>query len=243
MIKTFKLSRALFAFLMTAAVITALAITLGSGKKSEYPYVFTLGDVNIPILVIDAGHGGEDGGAVSRSGIHESVINLDIAKKMAALSELTGLPYTMTRDSEEIPYPESAKTVASRKSYDQKRRAELINSTPNAVLISVHQNFFPHKSARGPQSFYGKNEGSDTLAELMQCSMNAAICPGNRRLAAPIAQSIFLLKNISCPAVLVECGFLSNPEEAKLLDTDGYRLKIAVAITSAYLQYIDTNDI
>ncbi|NLH02269.1 MAG: N-acetylmuramoyl-L-alanine amidase [Clostridiales bacterium] len=237
MIKSFSLSRVLFVFLMFAAVVAATALLIT--KKNEYPSVFTLGNVDLPVLEIDAGHGGEDGGAVSLTGVHESVINLDIAQKLSAIAELAGLPYTMTRDSEEIKYPDSAKTIASKKVFDQKRRAEIINNTPNAVLISIHQNFFPHKSARGPQSFYAKTPGSDSLAQFVQGTMNTALFPGNRRVAAPIAQNIYLLKNVSCPAVLVECGFISNAEEARLLETDKYRLRIALALTSAYQQYLD----
>lgn len=241
MFKTYRLTNVIYAFLMFAAIVAAFLFFFIAGK-SDNPSVFTLGDVNLPILVIDPGHGGADGGAVSGTGVRESVINLDIAKKMAALSELTGLPYTMTRYSEEIQYPDSAKSIANKKVYDQKKRVEMINDTPNAVLISVHQNKFPQNSVSGPQSFYSKNAGSDTLAELVQSSLNTAICPGNRRIAVPISNNIFLLKNINCPAVLIECGFLSNPKEEELLNTDKYRLKIAVTLTSAYLQFLAANE-
>jgi len=241
MIKAFSLTKVLYVILMLFAVIAAFVIFFSSGKD-ETPSVFSLGKVDLPILVIDAGHGGADGGAVSDTGVRESVINLDISKRMAALAELAGLPYTMTRVSEDIEYPESAKSIAHKKVYDQKKRVELINNTPNAVLISIHQNKFPHKSVSGPQSFYSKNLGSDAFAELVQNSVNLAICPNNRRVAAPIAQNLFLYKNVKCPTVLIECGFLSNPNEEKLLSTDEYKLKIAVALTSAYLQYLSEKD-
>ena len=143
---------------------------------------------------------------------------------------------------EDIEYPESAKSIANKKVYDQKRRAELINKTPNAVLISVHQNKFPHQSVSGPQSFFGKITGSDIFAEFVQSSVNSAICPNNRRVAAPIAQNLYLYKNIKCPAVLIECGFISNPNEEQLLNTNEYQMKIAVALTSAYLQYLGEKD-
>jgi N-acetylmuramoyl-L-alanine amidase len=197
---------------------------------------------NGPILVIDAGHGGEDGGAVSLTGVHESTINLDIALKMAALAELTGIDYVLTRDSEELSYPEDAKTVASRKKFDQNRRLELINGTPNAVLLSIHQNCYPHKSPHGPQAFYAADEDSKLLAELTQAALTGTLSPGNRRLAVPVSKTIYLFKYVNCPAALVECGFISNPEESKLLDTDAYRLRIAVTLTGAYFQYLDTKD-
>lgn len=241
MIKTIKLTNVIFFILMLLTVLVALFF-LRFAKNSYFSLVSASGKADMPILVIDAGHGGEDGGAVSLSGVYESEINLDIALKMAAISGLTGVEYTLTRESNEISYPDSAKTVSSRKKYDQKKRVEQINEISDAVLISVHQNFYPHKPPHGPQSFYAVNEGSDSLAELVQGAINFSVCPGNRRIAMPVAKDVFLFKNISCPAVLVECGFISNPEESELLGTEAYRLKIAAALTCAYLQYLDTND-
>lgn len=241
MIKTIRLGTVIFYLLIFAVVIAALIILLTT-DKSELNSVFTTGNPNSTVLVIDAGHGGEDGGAVSVSGVNESEINLDIALKMASLSELTGINYALTRSSNEISYPDSAKTVASRKKHDLKTRAEFINKYPDAVLISVHQNCYPHSSPFGPQSFYSKNEGSDDLAVLIQAYMNTSLSPGNRRIAMPVAKNIYLFKNVDCTAVLVECGFISNSKEAKLLDTEEYRLKIAAILTSAYLQYLDTKE-
>ena len=240
-IKTIKLSNVIFFVLMLLTVLVALIFVLFS-RNTNFSLVSASGKNEMPVLVIDAGHGGEDGGAVSLSGVYESEINLDIALKMAALSDLTGIEYTLTRESDNISYPDSARTVSSRKKYDQKKRVEQINETSNAVLISIHQNFYPHKSPHGPQSFYAANAGSDSLAELVQGSMNSSVCLGNRRIAMPVAKDVFLFKNVSCPAVLVECGFISNPEESELLGTESYRLKIATALTCAYLQYLDTND-
>ena len=241
MIKTIKLEKLIFFALMLLAVILAIVFA-GNSKTVGNTFTFTGGKGKAPILIIDAGHGGEDGGAVSLSGITESTINLDIALKMAALADLTGMKYTMTRESDKIAYPDSAKNTAKRKVYDQQQRAEFINKTPNAILISVHQNIFGHASVNGPQAFYSKNDGSDALAKLIQSGMNNTLCPGCRRVAAPIAQNVYLFKNISCPAALAECGFLSNPKEAQLLSTDNYKLKISVVLMSAYMQFLSANE-
>ena len=241
MIKTIKLSGLIFALLMMTAVLAAALFLLFGENSSSLP-LFTSAEAETPVLVIDPGHGGADGGAVSISGTYESAINLEIALKMAALSELCGINFILTRDNEDISYPESAKSIASKKKYDQKQRVELINSISNAVLISVHQNCYPHSSPHGPQSFYAVNATSDCLAELAQRCMNAALCPENRRIAMPVDKSVFLFKNVTCPAALIECGFISNPVESKLLDNDSYRLKIAAALICAYLQYLDTNE-
>ncbi len=240
-IKTLKLNNVIFFFLIIATVVVALVFVLFA-KNSDISLVSASEKTDRPVLVIDAGHGGADGGAVSLSGTLESELNLDIALRIAALSGLTGIEYSMTRESSDISYPESAKSIASKKKFDQKHRVEQINKTPNAVLISIHQNCYPHKAPFGPQSFYSKIEGSDSLAELIQNSMNTVLCPGNRRLAMPVAKNIYLFKSINCPAALVECGFVSNPAESKLLDTENYRLKIAAILTSAYLQYLDLKE-
>ena len=241
MIKSIKLEKLLFFVLMFAAVILAV-IFVRSSEADINSSVYVTGRDKMPTLIIDAGHGGEDGGAVSLTGVLESTINLDIALKLAALADLTGIKYSMTRDSEEINYPDSAKSTAKRKVYDQQHRAELINKTSNAVLISIHENYFAHAAVNGPQAFYAKNDSSELLAKLIQDSMNNTLCPGSRRVAAPISQSIYLFKNISCPAALIECGFISNPKESQLLNTEDYKRKISVVLMSAYLQYLTADE-
>jgi N-acetylmuramoyl-L-alanine amidase len=241
MIKTIKLEKLLFFVLMLVAVILAILFN-ASSKSSDNTSVFTGSRVKEPILIIDAGHGGADGGAVSLNGDTESAINLDIALRMSAIADLSGIKYTMTRESENIVYPDSLKSIAKKKVYDQQMRAALINKTQNAILLSVHQNIFTHASVNGPQAFYSKNEGSDALAKLIQSGMNGILCPGSRRVAAPIAQNIYLFKNVSCPAALAECGFISNPKESQLLGTDSYKLKISVVLMSAYMQYLSLDE-
>ena len=190
-----------------------------------------------PILVIDPGHGGEDGGAVSVLGAKESEINLDIARRLSSLCDLFGVEYKLTRDSEEIDYPAEETTVAARKRWDTRKRLEKISSTPGAVLLSIHQNHYPSAAVRGPQVFYGSAEGSRELAELLQERMTACLYPSNRRLAAPCPEGVYLMKHAPCTAVLCECAFLSNGEEAALLMTKSYREKTALILLSSYLQY------
>lgn len=235
MIKVFRLEGILLVLCFLAAVAAA-ALCLRTPEKSLSAASET---GRFPVLVIDPGHGGEDGGAVSVTGTHESIINLDISLRAATLAGLTGLPYRMTRTSEDIDYPAELKKVSQRKLFDQQSRVALINGTEGAILLSIHQNFFPKKSAHGPQTFYAKTAGSDILADCMAKSLDAALLPENVREAKPIAPKIYLMKNVNCPAVLVECGFLSNAEEARLLDTDTYRLRVAVSLTSGYLSYLN----
>ncbi|HHU22402.1 MAG TPA: N-acetylmuramoyl-L-alanine amidase [Clostridiales bacterium] len=221
-------------------VVIAIILLISSGPASE-TMLGASGNAEScsSVLIIDAGHGGEDGGAQSKSGLLESSVNLDIALRLEALAGLMGVDTIMTRTSEEIDYPESANTTHARKTYDQNRRLELINSTPNAVLISIHQNKFPNPIPRGSQVMYAKTEGSKELGELAHANLIAALYPENRRVAIPVYDSIFLFNNINCTGILVECGFLSNPVEAELLATDEYRIKLASVLLCSYLQYME----
>lgn len=190
-------------------------------------------------LVIDAGHGGEDGGAVASNGTTESSINLDIALRLEALAEFWGIPAVMTRTTEDIPYPESAETLSAKKKADQNARIELIQNLPGAVLISIHQNYYPSAAPWGIQVFYGKVTGGDELGEIVQKNLTAQLSPENRRVAAPIDENIYLMRKVSCPAILVECGFLSNQDELAKLETENYRLKLATVIFASYQQYTE----
>lgn len=191
-------------------------------------------EVPKPLLIIDAGHGGADGGAVAPDGTQESLINLAVALKLEAMANVFGLETLMTRTSEELPYPESAATIAEKKLWDQRRRIELINSTENAVMISIHQNYYPDSRPSGAQVLYGRVNGSQELGELSHELLNSSLCPDNRRVAAPVSENIFLMKNAKCCAVLVECGFMSNPDELKKLLDETYQNKLAAVLLAAY---------
>ncbi|MCD8008787.1 MAG: N-acetylmuramoyl-L-alanine amidase [Clostridiales bacterium] len=190
-----------------------------------------------PVMVIDAGHGGADGGAVAADGTLESDLNLDIALRLEALAAFWGVDTVMTRDSAEIEYPAEATTLAAMKRADQYARAALVNSTAGAVLISIHQNNYPAAAPWGIQVFYGSVSGSDALAAVLQENLTGQLCSNTRRLAEPIDSSIYLMKKVNCTAVLVECGFLSNPDDLSQLKTGEYRLELAAVILASYLQY------
>lgn len=186
-------------------------------------------------LIIDAGHGGMDGGAVSPSGVKESVINLEIALKLDQIMGFYGVRTVMTRSTEALDYSDKAHTIREKKVEDQKKRINLINATENAVLISIHQNNFPDGSPFGAQVLYAATPGSEEFSENMQKSLINALNPLNKRQAARVPKSVLIFSQIRCPAILIECGFLSNREEEKLLRTDTYRLKVAAVIAAGYL--------
>jgi N-acetylmuramoyl-L-alanine amidase len=143
----------------------------------------------------------------------------------------------MTRSTAEITYPDGAETIAARKVADQKQRVAFINATPNAVLISIHQNQYPTPQPHGAQVLYAATSDSAAFGESLHDMLVSNLDPANRRVAAPISDDIYLMKNITCPGVLVECGFLSNPEELARLQTDAYQIQLSMTMLSSYLQY------
>lgn len=187
------------------------------------------------VLIIDPGHGGADGGAVAADGTKESELNLQISMKIKSLSDLLGIKSVIIRETEELPYPESAGTIAEKKVWDQHRRLQLINFYDEAVLISVHQNFYPDSRPAGPQVLYSDMPEAKALGEICHDLLNSNLCPQNRRVASPASDKIYLMKNAKCPAILVECGFLSNPSELQLLKDNTYQKKLAAIILASYI--------
>lgn len=186
-------------------------------------------------LILDAGHGGTDGGAVSITGKPESEINLEITLRARDLAAFMGTSPLMTRETEDIEYPEDADTIRLKKVYDQKSRVAFINSAENPVLISIHQNKYESSRASGSQVFY--TNGAEEFAANMQNRLTELLMPSNKRTASKISDSIYLMSHITCPAILIECGFISNPDEARLLETGDYQKKLAVIIINEYFTY------
>ena len=183
-------------------------------------------------IVIDAGHGGIDGGATTKSGALESNINLEIALKVDDFLSFCGYETIMIRNGDYSIHDDSASTVSAKKVSDLRNRVKMVNDTPNALLLSIHQNMFSDGKYDGAQVFYNKNQGSKQLAETMQKTLIETLPRENHRVAKP-AEKVFLMNEVSSPAVLVECGFLSNQEESELLQEDAYQKKITLAIASS----------
>lgn len=186
-------------------------------------------------IVIDAGHGGIDGGATSCTGVLESKMNLEIALKLEAVMQLLGYDTLMIRTTDTSIYTEG-NTIASQKVSDLKQRVRIVNETPNAILISIHQNTYPDGRYSGAQVFYGGGEDSKDLAQSLQENLNQTLCIGSNRKSKK-ASGVYLMQNIEATGVLIECGFLTNPEEeAKLRDPE-YQKKLCCVIASAISAY------
>ena len=193
-------------------------------------------------LILDPGHGGEDGGAVSVSGVPESGINLSIALDLDQLMGFFGVRTVLTRRSDVSIHDSAAKSLREKKVSDLHNRVALINGTPGATLISIHQNSAPDGRYRGAHVFYGDEVLSRPLAQAIQNNIRTVLDPENDREVQRAAESIYLMNHISCRAVLVECGFLSNPREERLLRDPSYQKKLAMVLAASYLAQGDTQE-
>lgn len=196
---------------------------------------------NIPIhrsrtIVIDAGHGGEDGGAISCTGIFESHINLEIAKRLNDLLNLLGFRTTMIRTTDISVYTEG-NTLSKKKISDLKHRVNIVHDCDNPILISIHQNIFSDSKYSGAQVFFAPTDTSRDLAIRLQRDLISACNPGSNRKPKE-ADGIYLMQHITCPGILVECGFLSNPEEEFALRSKSYQARLCCVITSTLSNYL-----
>lgn len=187
-------------------------------------------------IIIDAGHGGEDGGATSCTGKLESAFNLEIALKLNDLLHLLGYDTVMIRTTDCSVYTQGD-TIAAKKVSDLKERVRIVNETENALLVSIHQNTFSDSRYSGAQVFYGPQGESQALAAALQTAFCETLNPGSNRKCKK-ADNVYLMQHIDCTGVLVECGFLSNPEEeAKLWDAN-YQQKICCVIAATVTEFL-----
>lgn len=188
-------------------------------------------------IIIDAGHGGMDGGAVGVGGTLEKDINLKISLKLKELAEKNGLKVIMTRDKDVSLHTTDSNKIRTQKRSDLDNRKKVLNENPNYIFVSIHQNQFEQSKYKGAQVFYADNDSSCNLGTIIQKSLIDNLQDGNTRVAKKITNDVYLLKGVQSTAVVVECGFLSNEEEEKLLNTDEYQTKVADAILKGILQF------
>jgi N-acetylmuramoyl-L-alanine amidase len=181
------------------------------------------------IYIIDAGHGGIDGGATSCTGVLESAINLQIALRLNDMMHFLGMDTVMIRTTDTSVYTEG-NTVAAQKVSDLKERARIVNETQQGVLISIHQNTFSDSRYYGAQVFYAPTPGSRELADKLQ----HALCPQRRSKAG---NNVYLLQHIERTGILIECGFLTNPQEEAKLRSDAYQIWLCAEIATGVIQW------
>ena len=187
-------------------------------------------------IVIDAGHGGIDGGATSCTGVLESHLNLEIALRLEDMFHLLGYDTVMIRRIDESIYTEG-NTIAAQKVSDLKERVRICNETPGALLISIHQNTFSDGKYHGAQVFYAGDTESQKIAQSLQKNIISAINPDSQRKSKP-SKGVYLMDNIQCPGILIECGFLTNPQEEALIRDADYQKKISAVIGATVSTYL-----
>ena len=232
------------AFLPFYLLAVILCIGLAHGGSQA---VTTLGE-SAPVarehtIIIDAGHGGIDGGATSCTGILESTINLQIALRLDDLMHFLGYQTYMIRTTDTSIYTQG-NTIAAQKVSDLKERVRIVNETEDAILISIHQNTFSDSRYGGAQVFYPKTDGSKELASAMQGALITIANPDSKRVCKK-ADGVYLMEHIEQTGILIECGFLSNPEEEALLRSADYQKKlcgIIAATVGCFLLDCQTND-
>lgn len=223
----------IFSILLVFSMILAIFI----GNR-----VITVVSEGLPIertncIIIDAGHGGVDGGATSCTGKLESELNLEIALRLNDLFQLLGYETKMIRTTD-ISIHTRGETIAQKKVSDLKERVRICNDTENAVLLSIHQNNFTDSRYSGAQVFYSNQGESQQLAENLQTYFRETLNPGSKRQIKK-GNGIYLMEHIGCTGVLIECGFLSNPEEEAKLRNPGYQQKLCCVIVSGVTNFLD----
>ncbi len=196
-------------------------------------------DTQLPVVILDAGHGGEDGGAVGANGIYEKDLNLSIAKRLEELLRVNGIPVVMTRSEDILLYDPESDYHGQKKVQDLATRRKIAESYDHAVFLSIHMNAFPDPKYSGLQVYYSENDPSSrSLAENIQALSTSLLLPDNHRKIKSGKGSLYLLDRLSCPAVLVECGFLSNGEECERLSAEEYQKELAMTLCLSLLDYL-----
>lgn len=229
------------------AIITAFLIILSAMLYLTFMANFSAAEASsMPItqktVIVDAGHGGDDGGAIGIDGTVEKDINLDIALKLEKILKFYGFNVIMTRTQDVMTCDDGLDSLRKRKISDIHNRFELMRKNPDAIFISVHQNKFEDSSQHGTQVFYsGNDERSKELAEAIQTAVTLTLQQKNDRVVKKSGSGIYLLYHAKIPAVLVECGFISNSDEVKKLKDESYRMKLAILIADGLLKYLSNH--
>lgn len=223
--------------LLLLAMIMIVAFLIFSLRKTV-PAI----SINPNTIIVDAGHGEPDGGSVGKLGILEKDLNLDVAKKLSEKLTNSGYNVIMTRTDNNGLQKNLDASIREQKRTDLRERVKIINDSDAAMLVSIHMNFFTDAKYSGPQVFYSSNiQGSEELAKAIREGFIEVIGEHCTREIKPVKNEIYLLKKTEKPSVIVECGFLSNAEEEKLLSDSNYQDKVAESICKGVSKYSGKN--
>ena len=229
-------------FTILSAIFLVSAAVIGHLLNIQSETVFVSTDAQNVCIVVDAGHGGEDGGCVSSNGILEKDINLEVSKKVAEIINTMGYNAVLTRSQDKMLYDMYGDNYKGRKkTYDLKNRLKFARENDADMFVSIHMNKFPQSQYKGLQVYYSKNHAnSEKLAQSIQDYCKQYLQSDNERSVKKADSKIFLLDRAEIPAVLVECGFLSNAEDTENLCDDEYRKKLGLVIAAAVFSHIES---
>ena len=217
--------------------LSSVALLFAKQNPSPVPDDTALENSKIRRVVLDAGHGGEDGGASSADGILEKELNLSVAFLLRDLLQANGIEVVMTRTSDTLLYDKNADYQGRKKALDFAERLRIANEVPDSVFVSIHMNTYPRADCNGLQVWYSQNHpSSKAIAHALQDSVRTHLQHSNHRDVKAAGSNIYLLKQLQSPAVLVECGFLSNEEEASRLCDTNYQRALAFSLFLALAQ-------
>lgn len=222
------------------AIIISLIIFITLYGAKDVKIIPTMAvPVTNKVIVIDAGHGKPDSGAENENGVSEEAINLKIALKLQKYLESSGATVLLTRSDENGIYEIDSKTISQKKVSDIKKRVKIANESFADIYVSIHLNKIPQGQYWGWQTFYNSgNEKSKLLADSIQKNLNETISKDNKREIKKL-DNIYIMKNVEIPIALVECGFLSNEQEASKLQQDDYQSKLAWGIYDGIMDYFN----
>lgn len=227
-------------FSAVAVMTSALMIHFAVGEIDNAVYVNTANATDRTVIVLDSGHGGMDGGCSTADGVPEKGINLSIMLTVRDMCRVCGFDTVVTRDRDISIYDSGVTGLRNQKISDMENRLELFNRFPNSVCLSIHQNTYTDPRYSGAQMFYSSaNAESERLASIMQNKFVCNLQPDNLRETKLCGKELYLCYYCENPAIMAECGFLSNPEEAALLKDKGYQQQVAFTLFSGLCEYLD----
>lgn len=222
----------LFVIRKTHIILTFSIVFIFAISLSLYNYADNkpTPETNTDFLIIDAGHGGMDGGAVGTTGTLEKDINLSVAKYLKEIAESNGKKVIMTREEDTSLHTTDSAKIRDQKRSDLENRRQILQNNNTGIFVSIHMNQYDSEEVRGSQVFYADNETSRNLANKIQASLISGLNDGNKRVAKKAPSNLYIFKGCNSAAIVVECGFLSCPDEEKLLATEEYQRKLAQCI-------------
>ena len=230
-----------FLFLMLTVSIAGVHQILM--RTADMPAARKTAAAQTPVIVLDAGHGGIDGGCSTADGVPEKGINLAVMLELRELLTLSGYEVHVTRDSDRSVHDKGVEGIAAQKSSDMDNRLACMNEPEHAVCLSIHQNQFSDPKYSGAQMFYSEtNESSESLAETLQQTFREQLQPDNDREIKRCGKELFLCYFCRHPTVMAECGFLSNPEEAARLTDPDYQKQVAFTLFAGLNSWLAAQD-